>query len=333
MRHPLSRREFLSTSVAAATAAAVGLPDFSLADAAGALDPMSGWKWDKGVCRFCGVGCGIQIATQDERVVAVQGRRRDSPVNRGLLCVKGYANAEIPYGADRLTHPLLRMKDGKFDKSGDFVPVSWERAFDEMERAVASAPTANSARPASPSWAPGSTRSRRATPRSKLVKAGWRSNNLDPNARHCMASAVAAFMQTFGIDEPSGCYDDIELTDTVVLWGANMAEMHPMLWARIVDQRLRRPELPRRQPDHLPQPLARSSRTSRSSSSPTPTSRSGTTSPARSSQRGAVDQDVRRQALRLRHRPDRHRLRHAAGATSSPSPPRRTPRRASRRSS
>jgi nitrate reductase NapA len=74
----------------------------------------------------------------------------------------------------------------------------------------------------------------------KLVKAGWRSNNLDPNARHCMASAVAGFMQTFGIDEPSGCFDDIELTDTVITWGANMAEMHPMLWARVVDERLRR---------------------------------------------------------------------------------------------
>ena len=87
----------------------------------------------------------------------------------------------------------------------------------------------------------------------KLVKAGWRSNNLDPNARHCMASAVAAFMQTFGIDEPAGCYDDIELTDTVVTWGANMAEMHPMLWARIVDERLRATRLPRRQPHHLRQ--------------------------------------------------------------------------------
>jgi nitrate reductase cytochrome c-type subunit len=73
----------------------------------------------------------------------------------------------------------------------------------------------------------------------KMLKAGWRSNNIDPNARHCMASAVAAFMQVYGIDEPSGCYDDIELTDTVVTWGANMAEMHPMLWARVVDHRLR----------------------------------------------------------------------------------------------
>jgi nitrate reductase NapA len=75
----------------------------------------------------------------------------------------------------------------------------------------------------------------------KLMKAGFRSNNLDPNARHCMASAVGAFIQTFGIDEPSGCYDDIELTDTVVTWGANMAEMHPVLWSRVTDRKLSDP--------------------------------------------------------------------------------------------
>jgi len=47
-----------------------------------------------------------------------------------------------------------------------------------------------------------------------------------------------AFIQVFGIDEPSGNYDDIELTDTVVTWGANMAEMHPILWSRLTDTRL-----------------------------------------------------------------------------------------------
>ena len=44
----------------------------------------------------------------------------------------------------------------------------------------------------------------------KLMRAGFRSNNLDPNARHCMASAAVAFMRTFGMDEPMGCYDDFE---------------------------------------------------------------------------------------------------------------------------
>ncbi|MGL5431464.1 MAG: nitrate reductase catalytic subunit NapA, partial [Plesiomonas shigelloides] len=72
----------------------------------------------------------------------------------------------------------------------------------------------------------------------KLFKAGFRSNNIDPNARHCMASAVVGFMRTFGMDEPMGCYDDIEQADAFVLWGSNMAEMHPILWSRITNRRL-----------------------------------------------------------------------------------------------
>ncbi len=72
----------------------------------------------------------------------------------------------------------------------------------------------------------------------KLMRAGFRSNNLDPNARHCMASAAYAFIRTFGMDEPMGCYDDFEQADAFVLWGSNMAEMHPILWTRVTDRRL-----------------------------------------------------------------------------------------------
>ncbi len=237
MSHHVSRREFVKASVAAAAAAAVGLPLPAWASPA-KDDP--DWRWDKGVCRFCGVGCGLLVATKGERVVAVKGDPA-SPVNRGLLCVKGYANAAIHYGADRLTRPLLRMKDGEFDKRGDFVEVSWERAFDEMERQFKRAykalgPTGVGV------MGSGQYTIQEGYAAVKLVKAGWRSNNIDPNARHCMASAVAGFIQTFGIDEPAGCYDDIEQTDTVVTWGSNMAEMHPMLWARVSDKRLADPD-------------------------------------------------------------------------------------------
>ena len=72
----------------------------------------------------------------------------------------------------------------------------------------------------------------------KLMKAGFRSNNIDPNTRHCVASAVGGFMCTFGLDKPMGCYDDLEQADSFVLWGSNMAEMHPILWSRLTDCRL-----------------------------------------------------------------------------------------------
>jgi nitrate reductase NapA len=77
----------------------------------------------------------------------------------------------------------------------------------------------------------------------KLMRAGFRTNNLDPNARHCMASAAVAFMRTFGMDEPMGCYDDFEHADAFVLWGSNMAEMHPILWTRLADRRLGHPHV------------------------------------------------------------------------------------------
>ena len=121
----LSRRDFLKqTTVATAAVAAVGIPIDEIANAA-TQNAEAGWRWDKGVCRFCGVGCGIQIATEKGKIVATKADI-DAPVNRGLNCIKGYFNGKIMYGKDRLTQPLLRMRNGKFDKHGDFVPVSWE---------------------------------------------------------------------------------------------------------------------------------------------------------------------------------------------------------------
>ena len=231
----LTRREFLKTSAATATATAAGIsvPAAAVAESEQADADV---QWDKGVCRFCGTGCGIMVGTRDGRIVATKGDP-DAPVNRGLNCIKGYFNGKIQYGKDRLTRPLMRMKDGKFDKQGKFQAVSWERAFDEMEKQFKK--TYREKGPAGVAiFGSGQYTIPEGYVSAKLMKAGFRSNNIDPNARHCMASAVVAFIQTFGIDEPAGNYDDIEHTDTVVTWGANMAECHPILWARVSDRRL-----------------------------------------------------------------------------------------------
>jgi nitrate reductase NapA len=195
--------------------------------------------WSKAPCRFCGTGCGVNVAVKDGRVVATHGDI-NSEVNRGLNCVKGYFLSKIMYGEDRLTTPLLRMKDGKYDKNGEFAPVSWDRAFDEMaaqwkKTLKEKGPTAVGM------FGSGQWTIFEGYAATKLMKAGFRSNNIDPNARHCMASAVGGFMRTFGMDEPMGCYDDIEAADAFVLWGSNMAEMHPILWTRVTDRRLSAP--------------------------------------------------------------------------------------------
>ena len=229
----VSRRNFIkaNAAMAAATAAGVTLPAVKTAEAAN-----DGIRWDKGVCRFCGTGCGVLVGTKDDRVVATQGDP-DAPVNKGLNCIKGYFLSKIMYGKDRLNKPLLRKKNGKYDKNGDFTEVSWDEAFDVMADKFKAAikkkgPTSVGM------FGSGQWTIWEGYAAAKFFKAGLRSNNIDPNARHCMASAVGAFMRAFGIDEPMGCYDDLEHADAFVLWGANMAEMHPILWSRLTDTRL-----------------------------------------------------------------------------------------------
>ena len=232
----ITRREFMKANAiaTAATVAGISVP----ATAASLITEAERTRltWSKAPCRFCGTGCGVMVATKEGRVVATHGDVK-APVNRGLNCVKGYFLSKIMYGADRLTQPLLRKRDGQYHKEGEFTPVSWDEAFDVMAEKFKAAlsekgPTAVGM------FGSGQWTVWEGYAAVKLMKAGFRSNNIDPNARHCMASAVAGFMRTFGMDEPMGCYDDFEHADAFVLWGSNMAEMHPVLWTRLTDRRL-----------------------------------------------------------------------------------------------
>ncbi|MBU6955623.1 periplasmic nitrate reductase subunit alpha [Hahella sp. HN01] len=236
-----TRREFIKRSAAVTAACTAGI---SLSGEASNVITDSEYtrlKWSKAPCRFCGTGCSVNVAVKDNQVVATHGDIQ-SEVNRGLNCVKGYFLSKIMYGKDRLTQPLLRKKNGEYHKDGDFTPVTWDEAFDVMAKQFKKTlkekgPTAVGM------FGSGQWTVWEGYAAVKLYKAGFRSNNIDPNARHCMASAVAGFMRTFGIDEPMGCYDDIEHADAFVLWGSNMAEMHPILWTRVTDRRLSHPHV------------------------------------------------------------------------------------------
>ena len=128
----LTRRDVIKAQAAAtaATVAGISLP----ASASNIITSSKANKltWSKAPCRFCGTGCGISVATKDGKVVATHGDEK-APVNKGLSCVKGYFLSKIMYGKDRITTPMLRKKDGVFNKEGDFTPVSWDEAFDIME--------------------------------------------------------------------------------------------------------------------------------------------------------------------------------------------------------
>ena len=72
-------------------------------------------------CTFCGVGCGLYLETEANRIVGVYPST-SHPTNTGKICVRGWHVHEVASSPDRLTSPLLR-------KNGRFEEVGWEEAL------------------------------------------------------------------------------------------------------------------------------------------------------------------------------------------------------------
>ncbi|MEZ4862515.1 MAG: molybdopterin-dependent oxidoreductase [Caldilineaceae bacterium] len=230
----MNRREFLKGAVAAAamTTATALFPGVVFAEPRQQQASLTAdVAWKKAPCRFCGTGCGVLVGVADGRAVAVKGDP-DSPVNQGLLCAKGYYSILALYGKDRLATAYVR-------KNGELVETPITEALDLVAQKMQETIDTNG-KDAVAIYGSGQWTIPDGYVASKFLRAGVGTNNIEANARLCMASAVAGFMTTFGLDEPMGCYEDIDHADAFVLWGANSAEMHPVLFSRMLDQRLRR---------------------------------------------------------------------------------------------
>ncbi|MBT8037994.1 MAG: molybdopterin-dependent oxidoreductase [Verrucomicrobiae bacterium] len=219
----MERRDFLKLSAMTAATAAAQAKAGVERKAIHTDD--HGIRWDKAPCRFCGTGCHVKVGVKDGKVIAIAGAE-DADVNKGLLCVKGYHVGGILYGKDRLTTPMLR-KEGKLE------PISWDEAITVVADRIYKEPKKFAF------YGSGQWTIPEGYAAQKFIKGGLSNNHIDPNARLCMASAVTGFISTYGVDEPAGTYDDLDNASVVIFWGNNPAEMHPVLFSRIVDRRSR----------------------------------------------------------------------------------------------
>lgn len=228
MTTPFDRRSFVKASAMGVAAAAAASAVSRTTAGAPPTDPrkaMPELDWHKAPCRFCGTGCHVLVGVKDGKVAAIAGDPR-ADVNKGLLCVKGYHVGLILYGEDRLTRPLLR-------KNGKLEPISWDEALDVLADRVMQDPKGFAF------YGSGQWTIPEGYAAQKLMKGGLSDNHIDPNARLCMASAVTGFLATYGVDEPAGCYQDLDACDVLIMWGNNPAEMHPVLFSRVIDRRSR----------------------------------------------------------------------------------------------
>ena len=73
------------------------------------------------VCPFCGCGCSFYLLSEGDRVTGIEPSPLN-PVNKGMLCVKGWNAHEFIHSPERLTTPLIR-------KHGSLVESTWEEAL------------------------------------------------------------------------------------------------------------------------------------------------------------------------------------------------------------
>jgi assimilatory nitrate reductase catalytic subunit len=181
-------------------------------------------EWVRTTCGYCSVGCGILLGVRNGRAVASKGDP-DHPVNRGRLCPKGLSEHLTIDAPGRLTTPRL----------GD-QPVSWDVALDTMVDEISRLTDAHG--PGSFAvLSTGQLVTEEFYALGKLVRLGLRLSHFDGNTTLCMASAVSGYKLTFGSDGPPASYDDLRLADCVLLIGANVADNHPLLVPRLMDNR------------------------------------------------------------------------------------------------
>ena len=180
-------------------------------------------------------GDAYDVAVQDGRIVGVRGRGADR-VNRGRLGPKDAFGWQANASPDRLTEPLLR-------RDGELRPVSWDEAMDAIV-ARSRALLEERGPGALGFYTSGQLFLEDYYTLAIIARAGIGTNHIDGNTRLCTATAGEALKESFGCDGQPGSYEDVNHADAIALFGHNVAETQPVLWARMLD-RLEGPSPPR----------------------------------------------------------------------------------------
>ncbi|MFC4533118.1 formate dehydrogenase subunit alpha [Sphaerisporangium dianthi] len=181
-------------------------------------------------CGYCGVGCSLEVLTRNGEITAVLPDH-DGPVNRGHACVKGRFAHGFVASPDRLTRPLLR-RDGRLE------PVSWAEALEHVARGMRTAVAEGG-----PDAVAAISSARATNEENYLIQKFMRvvigTNNVDNCSRLCHAPSAAGLTASFGLAGGTDLFEDAERADCLLVVGANPAEAHPVVGARLLQRVLR----------------------------------------------------------------------------------------------
>lgn len=187
-------------------------------------------QWKKSTCPYCGVGCGLMVEVEKNKVIRVYGMK-GHPINDGDICALPANYPSLFTAKGRLTHPMIR-------RNGELVPVTWDEAIIHVTNGFSR--IIKEYGPGAIAFYGGAANfTEEYYLINKLMKAAIGTNNVECTARLCMASSAIGFISTLGADAPPTCYADIEDADLFFIAGNNMAVSLPVLFRRICAARIK----------------------------------------------------------------------------------------------
>ncbi|EIZ1362130.1 formate dehydrogenase subunit alpha [Vibrio vulnificus] len=177
------------------------------------------------ICTYCGVGCKLTMHVDEaaNQIRYVEGAH--SPVNEGMLCVKGRYGFDFVASEERLTTPLIR-------KDGWLQPASWQEAIrliadkfstikqDFGSRALAGFSSAKTTNEDNYAF-------------QKFMRRELGTNNVDHCARLCHASTVTGLEASLGSGAMTNDIPSIKHSDVIFIIGSDTSAAHPVIASHI----------------------------------------------------------------------------------------------------
>ncbi len=180
-------------------------------------------------CNYCALDCNLDFYVENDRIVKVVPTR-GYPVNDGFSCIKGLSLDKQQSTVKPNSLPKIRKEDGTFEE------VSWEEGFSHVAEKIKEIQEKYG-----PEGMAGISTGQLTLEEFALfghVMRDYLKTNVDGNTRLCMATAVVAHKQSYGFDAPGYTLGDLELSDTIIFIGSNPVVAHPILWGRVLNNKL-----------------------------------------------------------------------------------------------
>ncbi|MGR2769333.1 formate dehydrogenase subunit alpha [Photobacterium ganghwense] len=178
------------------------------------------------ICTYCGVGCKVTLFVDESRnqIRYVQGAK-DSPVNQGMLCVKGRFGFDFIHSKERLTQPLIRQ-------NGELQPASWDEAIELVASKFNRIKTLFGGN-ALAGFSSAKTTNEDNFAFQKFIRRELGTNNVDHCARLCHASTVTGLEASLGSGAMTNDIPSIAHSDLIFIIGSDTTAAHPIIASHI----------------------------------------------------------------------------------------------------